>query len=112
MPAFRFLAGRGDFPVPCLSPQLKLRRAEAGQGGRACRADEPRRNEALQVQLATAEADGSALTIETAELTAQLNQARRQAQEAQDAAEALRQAEANRRARGVLARLRAAWRRE
>ena len=36
------------------------------------------------MQLATAEADGSALTIETAELTAQLNQARRQAQEAQD----------------------------
>ena len=64
------------------------------------------------MQLATAEADGSALTIETAELTAQLNQARRQAQEAQDAAEAIRQAEAERRARGVLARLRAAWRGE
>jgi multidrug resistance efflux pump len=45
------------------------------------------RIEALRVQLATAEADGSALTIETAELTAQLNQARRQAQEAQEAAE-------------------------
>ena len=34
------------------------------------------------MQLTTAEADGSALTIETAELTVQLNQARRQAQDA------------------------------
>ena len=58
------------------------------------------------MQLATAEAEGNALTIETAELTAQLNQARRQAQ---DAAEAIRQADAERRARGLLARLRAAW---
>lgn len=39
-------------------------------------------------------------------------QARRQAQEAQDTAEELRQAEAERRGRGLLARLRAAWRGE
>jgi hypothetical protein len=72
------------------------------------RANELRdRIEALQVHLATAEADGSALTIETAELTR--SSARRQAQ---DAAEALQQAEVDRRARGFLARLSAALRRE
>jgi hypothetical protein len=86
-------------------------RAEATVTGERARADQVRdRIEVLQMQLATAEADGSTLTIETAELTAQLNQARRQAQEAQDAAEVVRQAEAERRARGLLARLRAAWR--
>ena len=86
-------------------------RAESSRDAERARSDELRdRIEALQVQLATAEADSSALTIETAELTAQLNQARRQAQEAQDAAEAIRQAEeAERQARGLLARLRAAW---
>jgi hypothetical protein len=53
-------------------------RAEAGRDAERARAEVLRdRIEALQVQLATAEADGSALTIETAELTAQLNQARR-----------------------------------
>jgi DNA repair exonuclease SbcCD ATPase subunit len=51
-------------------------RAETGRNAERSRADELRdRIAALQVQLATAEADGSALTIETAELTAQLNQA-------------------------------------
>jgi hypothetical protein len=89
-------------------------RAESSRDAERTRSDELRdRIEALQVQLVTAEADSSALTIETAELTAQLNQARRQAQEAQDAAEAIRQAEeAERRARGLLARFRAAWRGE
>ena len=84
--------------------------AEAGREAERARADALRdRFEALQVQLATAEADSSALTIETAELTAQLSQARRQAQEA---VEAIRQTEADRQARGLLARLRAAWRGE
>jgi chorismate mutase len=40
--------------------------------------------EALQVQLVTAEAERNALTVETAELTTQLSQARRVAQEAQE----------------------------
>ena len=64
------------------------------------------------MQLATAEADGSALTIETAELTAQLNQARRQAQEAQDAAEAIRQAGSRAAGEGRPGAARAAWRGE
>jgi hypothetical protein len=45
-------------------------------------------------------------------LQAQLDQARRDAAEAARAADALRQADAARRARGLLARLRAAWRGE
>jgi hypothetical protein len=87
-------------------------RAESGRNAERSRADELRdRIEALQVQLATAEADGSALTIETAELTARLNQVRRQAQETQEAAEAIRQAdEAARKAGGRLARAWRAWR--
>jgi chromosome segregation ATPase len=63
----------------------------------------------LQVQLATAEADGNALTIETAELTAQLNQAVRSAQEAQEVVEELRRTEAARAGQGRWARLRRAW---
>jgi hypothetical protein len=66
--------------------------------------------EAFQVQLVTAEAEGNALTIETAELTTQLSQARRVAQEAQESAEELRRVEQARAGKGRLARLRAAWR--
>ena len=66
----------------------------------------------LQAQLATAEAEGNSLTVETAELTAQVKAAKAEAREAQEAAEELRQADAARRARGVLARLRAGWRGE
>jgi chromosome segregation ATPase len=66
--------------------------------------------EALQVQLVTAEAEGNALTVETAELTTQLSQARRVAQEAQESAEELRRAEQARAGKGGLARLRAVWR--
>ena len=62
---------------------------------------------------------GTASGVGMADLTAQLKQAWAEAQAAQiaqseveaDAAE-LRQAEADRRARGLLARLRAAWRGE
>jgi hypothetical protein len=55
------------------------------------------------------------MTIETAELTAQLNQARRQAQEAQDARRGTPASGGPRRgpkAASLLARLRAAWRGE
>jgi chromosome segregation ATPase len=80
---------RADRAEQALSDaQNRVDRAEMGRDAERSPADELRdRIEALRVQLATAEADGSALTIETAELTAQLNQARRQAQEAQEAAE-------------------------
>jgi chromosome segregation ATPase len=96
-------------------------RAEQGRDAERARADVLRdRIEAMQVdaaslqaQLATAEAEGDALTIETAELTAQVKAAKAEAREVQDrAAEALRQADAARRGRGRLARLRAAWRGE
>ena len=66
----------------------------------------------LTGRLAEAEAEGNALTIETAELTAQVKAAKAEAREAQDAAEELRQAAAARRGRGRLVRLRAAWRGE
>jgi hypothetical protein len=62
-----------------------------------------------QTQLAQLEAEGAASDVQAAELTAQLKQARAEAQgAAQDAAE-LRQAEAARQGRGRWARLRAAW---
>ena len=64
----------------------------------------------MQAELAKAEAEGNALTIETAELTAQVTAAKAEAREAQDRAEELRQAEEARRGRGRLARLRSAWR--
>ena len=63
----------------------------------------------MHADLAKAEAEGNSLTIETAELTAQVKAAKAEAKEAQDRAEELRQAEAARRGRGRLARLRAAW---
>jgi hypothetical protein len=65
---------------------------------------------AMQADLAKAEAEGDALTIETAELTAQVKAAKAEAREAQDRAEELQRADATRRGRGRLARLRAAWR--
>ena len=55
---------------------------------------------------------GDALTVETAELTAQVKAAKAEAREAQDRAEELRQADAARRGRGLLGRLRAAVRGE
>ena len=64
---------------------------------------------ALQAQLAQLEGEGAASDVQVAELTGQLRQAR---QEAQDAAEAARQTEAERRRKGRWARLRAAWRGE
>ena len=66
-------------------------------------------HEAMQAQLATAEAEGAASDVEAAELTAQLTRA--DAQAAAQTAEALRQAGTDtRKARGVLARLRVARR--
>jgi chromosome segregation ATPase len=100
--------------------RVRADRAEQGREGERARADALRdRIEAMQEQLAEAEAEGAASDVEIANLTAQLKQARAEAQAAQiaqseveaDAAE-LRQAEAERRARGLLARLRAAWRGE
>ena len=82
--------------------------------GRAQRAEdrtaERDRIDGLQVRLATAEADGNALTVETAELTAQLNQAKQRAQEAQNAADAIRRADDVRRTWGRWVRLMQAWR--
>jgi chromosome segregation ATPase len=59
-----------------------------------------------------AEAKVDELTVQATELIAQLDQARAEAQAAAQATDALQAAEAARRARGVLARLRAAWRGE
>ena len=50
----------------------------------------------MQADLATAEAEGDALTIETAELTVQVKAAKAEAREAQDRAAELRQADAAR----------------
>jgi hypothetical protein len=83
-------------------------RAHADQAiaGERARADALRdRVETLQVQLAQLEAEGAASDIQAAELTAQLKQARSEAQEAAAA-------EAARKGRGRWARLRAAWRGE
>jgi hypothetical protein len=79
---------------------VRADRAEQGRDGERARADALRERidtmqaeaATLQAQLATAEAEGDALTIETAELTAQVKAAKAEAREAQDAAEALRQA--------------------
>jgi chromosome segregation ATPase len=92
-------------------------RAEQGRDGERARADALRERigtmqaeaATLQAQLAKSEAEGNALTIETAELTAQVKAAKAEAREAQDREEELRQADAARRGRGRLARLRAAW---
>jgi hypothetical protein len=88
-------------------------RADAVLTAERGRADALRdRIEALQGQLAAAEAEGTESDVEAAELTAQLKQARADAQVAAQDAEALRQVDAERRARGLVARLRAAWRGE
>jgi hypothetical protein len=86
------------------------------RGGRArperTRADALRdRIEAIAAQIAAAEA---ASDVEMANLTAQLKRARAraEAQAAQDRAAEAERADAARRSAGVLARLRAAWRRE
>jgi chromosome segregation ATPase len=90
-----------------------LDRAEQGRDAERARADAlADRVHGVQVELAKAEAEGNALTIETAELTGQVKAAKTEAREAQDRAEELRQADAARRGRGRLARLRAAWRGE
>ena len=69
-------------------------------------------HEAMQAQLATAEAEGAASDVEAAEMTTQLKQARAEAQAAQDRAAEAERTDAARRSAGVLARLRAAWRGE
>jgi chromosome segregation ATPase len=75
-------------------------RAEQGRDAERSRADAlGDRIEALRVQLAQMEAEGAASDVQASELTAQLKQARTDAQE-------LRQANAARKARG---RLRRAW---
>ena len=67
----------------------------------------------LQAQLAAAEAEGAASDVAIAELTAELREARRHAEEEVQAAKARREADAAaRRSLGRLARLRAAWRGE
>ena len=88
-------------------------RAEQGRDAERVRVDELRdRLDDLQRRLAAAEAEGNELTVETAQLTAQLKQARAETQEAAQDTAKLRQAEAERRARGLVARLRTAWRGE
>ena len=87
--------------------------AEQGRDAERARADAlADRLHVVQVELATAEAEGDSLTIETAELTAQVKAAKAEAREAEDRAEELRLADAARRGRGRWARLRAAWRGE
>jgi hypothetical protein len=87
---------------------------EPSRAGERARADVLRdRLDTLQAQLATIEADGAASDVAVAELTAELKEARRHAEEEAQAAEARREAEAAaRRSLGLVARLRAAWRGE
>jgi hypothetical protein len=68
--------------------------------------------DALHARVETLDAEGVASDAETAELTAQVKQARTEATAASPAADDLRQADEARRSLGVLARLRAAWRGE
>ena len=98
--------------------EARADRAEQGRDGERARADAERtRADGLvdqlrvaQVEFAKAEAEGDALAVETAELTAQVKAARiAQAEAEADAAE-LRRMEAARRGRGRLARVLAAWR--
>jgi hypothetical protein len=96
-----------------VAAEARADRLDQALTGERARAEALRdRVEGLQAELAKAVEEGDALTVETAELNAQARQAQVVAREAQDAAEALRQAEAARRGRGRLARLRAAWRGE
>ena len=112
-----FEAAIGSLTARAEHAESRADTAERGRDGERARADALRdrvdaiqaETAALQAQLAKAEAEGDALTIETAELTAQVRAAKAEAREAQDVAEELRQAEAARRGRGRLARLRAAW---
>jgi hypothetical protein len=65
-----------------------------------------------QAALSAAQADTEQVEARTAELAAQLDQARAEVQEAAQAASELRQADDARKARGLVARLRDAWRGE
>jgi hypothetical protein len=66
----------------------------------------------LTAELADAGDRSDLLSAQMAVLRIDLDHARAEAKQAQDAAEALRRAEAERKARGLVARLRAAWRGE
>ncbi len=91
--------------------EARADRAEQGRDDERARADALwDKAEDLQRRLAASEAEGNDLTIETAQLTAHLKQARAEAHEAAQVAEGLRQADAERQGRGRWARLRAAWR--
>jgi hypothetical protein len=98
--------------------RIRADRAEAGRDGERARADMLRdRIDAMQAEAATLQArietlegEGAASDVETAELTAQVNQARAEIQAAEQAADDLRQVDEARRSLGLLARLRAAWR--
>ena len=88
-------------------------RAEQGREGDRARADALRdRLEVLQAQLTAVEVEGAASDVTVAELTAQLKEARANAQAAQDRAEAITRADEARQARGILARLKTALRGE
>jgi chromosome segregation ATPase len=83
--------------------EARTDKAEQGRDAERTRADALRDQiEALRLKLAQVEAEGAASDVQAAELTAQLKQARTDAQE-------LRQADAARKARGRWARLRQAW---
>ena len=92
-------------------------RAEQGRNGEVQRADDLReRIEVLNAEILVAREaateDGrrvEAMQTEIAEMETTRDRARAEAQAAQDAAEALRRADAERRAQGLLVRLRAAW---
>jgi hypothetical protein len=84
-----------------------FREQAEGERKRADRAEARADQAELRADRAEARADALRHRLE-----GELETARAQAQEAAQAAEALRQAEAARRAIGLLARLRAAWRRE
>jgi hypothetical protein len=103
--------------TPSVSALIGRNRAgKEGKGREAKRArgDGLRdRMDILQAQLTAVEAEGAASDVTVAELTAQLREAHRHAEEEAQAAEARREAEAAaRRSLGRLARLRAAWRGE
>ena len=88
----------------------KHEQIEPSREGERARADVLRdRLDTLQAQLATVEAEGAASDVAFAELTGQLKEARRHAEEEPQAAEARREAEAAaRRSLGLVARL--GWR--
>ena len=98
-----------DGEIATLRQQVERLAAQAD--AERTRADALRdRIEDLQGRLGQSEAEGAAADVQTAQLTAQLKQARAEAQAAAEAAADMRQADDERQGRGRWARIRAAWR--